>query len=145
MRLQIRVNEEVIIYTFLLDPEKPHSPAFTTITAGEPTPPPSRPCHIHRPTPLHNQTHRVLFLKHTSPLLATQAQTSATAALSCQTPRRMLEHLVLEELTLLDEDQDKSLISASQDWPGTPSQAHWPSAFPRKLAPKLPQDARREE
>lgn len=113
MRLRIRVNEEVIIYTFLLDPENPHNPALATITAGKTTPPPSRPCHFHRPIPLHNQTHRVLFLQHTSPLIAKQAQTSATAALSCQTPRQMLEQLVLEELTLLDEDQDKSLISAS--------------------------------
>ena len=109
MRLWIRVNEEVIVYNFLLDPENPHNTALATIAAGKTTPPPSRPCHVHHPVPLHNQTHWVLFLKHISPLIAKQA----TAALSCQTPRQMLEQLVLEELTLLDEDQDKSLISAS--------------------------------
>ena len=109
MRLWIRVNEEVIVYNFLLDPENTHNTALATIAAGKTTPPPSRPCHVHHPVPLHNQTHWVLFLKHISPLIAKQA----TAALSCQTPRQMLEQLVLEELTLLDEDQDKSLISAS--------------------------------
>ena len=114
----------------------PHNPALATIAAGKTTPPPGRPCHVHHPVPLHNLIHWVLFLKHTSPLIAKQA----TAALSCQTPRQMLEQLVLEELTLLDEDQDKSLISASWDCPGTPSWAHWPSVFPRKLTVKLPRN-----
>lgn len=66
--------------------------------------------------PHHNQTHWVLFRKHVSPPRAKQTQTSATAALSCHTPRRVLEQLVLDKLTPLDEDQDGVLLKAPKSY-----------------------------